>query len=248
MTNVATRAAILNSDLVAAHTESGQREINEDTMLTLIAEDGSSALALVADGMGGQAHGQTASKLAAKVFETLFAEDGFDNPAESLEEAMSIAQGAILEAAKKDPQKAGMGTTVVAAVITPKTVYVAHVGDSRALQFRGDTVRRLTRDHLFVIDTLGIPENKAKSHRMGNVLSQVVGGEDGIRPTISEFDAQSNDTIVLISDGISEKVGEDRMYRILSSLPPRSAARELVDAALRSGSKDNCTAVIVKIP
>ncbi len=245
---MSTRAALLNSDMFAAHTEPGLRETNEDATSILIAGDGTAALIVVADGMGGQAHGETASKIATTVFETFFAEVGFGTPAESLDEAMEIAQSAIVEAAKKDPKKAGMGTTVVAAIITANTVYVAHVGDSRALQFRGDVVRRLTRDHLFVIDTLGIPENKAKSHRMGNVLSQVVGSEDGIRPTISEFDLQPNDSILLVSDGVSEKVGEDRMYRILSTLPPRSAARELVDAALRSGSRDNCTVVVARIP
>lgn len=242
------QAALLNSDLLSAHSEAGQRETNEDATITMINEDGTAALLVVADGMGGQAFGQTASKLTVKVFETYFAEEGFGNPAESLEEAMRLAHEAVLEAAKRDPAKTGMGTTVVAAVVTQGSVHVAHVGDSRALQFRGDTVRRLTRDHLFVIDTLGVPENKAKSHRMGNVLSQVVGGEDGIRPTISEFDVQSNDTIVLVSDGVSEKVAEDRMYRILQSLPVRSAARELVDAALRSGSQDNCSAIVLRVP
>jgi serine/threonine protein phosphatase PrpC len=242
------RTALLSSDLVSAHSEAGQRDANEDSTLTLINEDGTAALLVVADGMGGQAHGEAASRIAVKVFETFFAEEGFATPAESLDEAMSLAQGAILEGVQRDPAKTGMGTTVVAAIVTPSEVHVAHVGDSRALQFRGDTARRLTRDHLFVIDTLGIPENKAKAHRMGNVLSQVVGGEDGIRPTISEFDVQSSDTIVLVSDGISDKVTEDRMYRILQSLPIRSAARELVDAALRSGSQDNCSAVVLKVP
>lgn len=245
---MSSRTVFLSSDLVSARSEAGRREVNEDATLTLINEDGTAALLVVADGMGGQVHGGAASKIAVKVFETYFAEEGFATPSESLEEAMNIAQGAILEGVKRDPAKTGMGTTVVAVIVTPSTVHVAHVGDSRALQYRGDIVRRLTRDHLFVIDTLGIPENKAKFHRMGNVLSQVVGGEDGIRPTISEFDVQSKDTIVLVSDGISDKVTEDRMYRILQSLPVRSVARELVDAALRSGSEDNCSAIVLKVP
>lgn len=168
-------------------------------------------------------------------------------------EAIVAAHEAIHAEAARDSAKEGMGATLVAVLAGPGRIVVAHVGDSRAVQFREDRVRRLTRDHLFVVDALGLTENVAKRHPQGNILSQALGARDPIQPTLGAFDAAPGDQILLCSDGVSEVIGEQEMFDLLLRAggpggDPAGCARALVAAALAAGSRDNCTALVATLP
>jgi protein phosphatase len=93
------------------------------------------------------------------------------------------------------------------------------------VQFRGDRVRRLTRDHLFVVDALGLSENVAKRHPQGNILSQALGAREPVRPTLQAFDAAPGDRILLCSDGVSEVLGEQEMFDLMRVADENVASR-----------------------
>jgi protein phosphatase len=237
----------ISSDLIGIATDRGSREKNEDSADSLVAADGSAALLVVADGMGGHAGGEVASSLAVRVIKAIFEQDGFSGAGGKLKEATLIAHAFLIDRAEKKPELKGMGTTVAAAVVEPGKLTTCHVGDSRILQFRGGYVRRLTADHLYAVEALGVQENKAKHHRMGHVLGQVVGGDEAPEPTVGEFDLEHGDVLVLMSDGINESLMEDAIHRIVTMSTPRLASKSLVETALSKGSKDNCTALVVRV-
>jgi protein phosphatase len=175
-----------------------------------------------------------------------FERQGFSQPPELLGSALLEAHARIqIEAG--DEEKSGMGTTAVAIVIREGEVVVGHIGDSRAFQFRLPLVRRLTQDHLFAIDVLGVEENRAKHHPQGNVLSQALGVEGEIRPAVHRFDAQAGDYFVLCSDGVSEHVDEPTMSACLTGSDLHAGAVAMAERAIAAGSRDNCTVMIATI-
>jgi protein phosphatase len=95
---------------------------------------------------------------------------------------------------------------------------------------------------------MGIPENKAKHHRQGHVLSQALGHDGPVRPEVDSFDLASDDTILLCSDGVSEFVTEATMSKLLVGRGIDRGSKRLVDAALEAGTSDNCTAAAIRIP
>jgi PPM family protein phosphatase len=205
-------------------------------------------LFVVADGMGGHAGGEIASHLALETVLETFRDCGFDPTEALLADALHSAHERIQREAGRDDSKSGMGTTLVAAALREGAVWVAHIGDSRALQFRAPCVRRLTQDHLFAVDILGISENRAKLHPHGNVLSQALGSDCRIAPAINHFDLASGDIVLLCSDGVSEWVSEPLMWHLLAEHTLDDAIHEIVQAALSNGSRDNCTALAAAVP
>ena len=272
---------------LAWHTEAGRRANNEDFCATALGADGRSALLVVADGMGGHAAGEVASRLAGEWLLNAFSagqlqtasdanvgeETARARSAAHLKTLVFEAHEAVLSASRADNTRSGMGTTVVAAlVLAPEegenaAVVVAHVGDSRAFQFRAGNVRRLTRDHLFAIDVLGVAENRAKNHPQGNVLSQALGNDGDFEPSVNCFDLRAGDFLLLCSDGVSECVPEPQMNALLgqffgsavpdfssapldeaNALPLPRAAAALVQRALDNNSRDNCTVALALVP
>ena len=233
----------LTSNAIAWRTDTGRRPGNEDCCGYHLADNRTAGVLVVADGMGGHASGEVASQMAVSAVLGAFQQHGFDDAETLLSHAILAAHRHIAQEAAQHEGKRGMGTTIVAAVLREGEVIVGHIGDSRALQFRLPHVRRLTRDHLFAIDVLGVPENLAKHHENGNVLSQALGSEGEITPSLNRFDIASGDVLVLCTDGISECVDEMKMAQILQQHKPARAAEELIKCALERGSLDNCTAL-----
>jgi protein phosphatase len=203
---------------------------------------------VLSDGMGGQAAGEIASSITVQVIVEVFRQNGFDKPSDYLAFGIQRAHEAILEHTREDSSTSGMGATVVAAVVLPNQIVVGNVGDSRALQFANGYVRRLTQDHLFICDTKGVPENLAKRHPDGHVLSQALGHDGRIVPDILAYDLRSGDTIILCSDGVSEYVDESRMAKIVSQKSLKRVAVEMVEVALAAGTRDNCTVAAILVP
>lgn len=222
---------------------------NMDSCAASTNESSGASLFVVADGMGGPGGGKLASEIAVKVlvgrFESLatLAYDDF------LRQAITAAHKEINNQAKADPQLAEMGTTVVAAIVHEDSLFVAHVGDSRATLYREDCCYRLTADHLAIVEFDGMPENRAKGMPGGNELSRAVGGGDGELEIDSSSEAiQPGDVIVLCSDGVTEVCGEDLCYKFVFDPrnTPQMAARAIVDTSVALGSTDHCTAVVVR--
>lgn len=231
------------------YSSAGRRPNNEDCCDYLASTSCDSLIAILSDGMGGHLSGEVASKIAVQAgIEAFDRGDGFEQPEEQIRNIIVSSHNMIRDEACSDFHKTGMGATIVIVHLAGSRLTVGHVGDSRAIQFRDKRARRLTQDDLFVVTVLGLSENTAKQHPQGNVLTQALGMEDKIAPTITTFDLHGGDSIVLCSDGVSEFVDEPAMWSITRRFSPAESARKLVKSAMLAGSSDNCSAIVIRVP
>jgi PPM family protein phosphatase len=205
----------------------------------------------VADGMGGARAGEIAAGLAAAALEEAGEElRGADGMAELIEEA----NRRIWERSLTDPQTAGMGTTVTAALVDSAagTVAFGHVGDSRAYLLRGDTIEQLTTDHSLVAELVesGIltPE-EAERHPQRSAITRALGTEPTVDVDAFTIEAAPGDLFLICSDGLSTMVTVEDVVSAIESAgrDPEGAARALVAAANARGGEDNVTAVLFEI-
>ncbi len=257
-----------NSPLVAGLTDIGRtRKRNEDS-ISLRPEIG---VAVVADGMGGHPGGDVASQIAADAVATLLEEAlaGSDASADfvstfrdTMTHAVRAAHNAIRTQGVDEPELDGMGTTLTAMIIDPRSdqYVLGHVGDSRAYLFRGGSLTQITRDDTWVqdrIDKGDIPEAAARSHPFGHLLTQCLGLEDPPVPQILEGTVEIGDTYLLCTDGLVGMLEDEEMERMLSEhlgngeaaspdLGP-SVIQELLAAANEAGGHDNITAALIRI-
>lgn len=245
--NNSSKAVGIRPDLFAFHTSQGPRKNNEDNAASVVAADKKGLMMVVADGMGGAACGEVASSIAVQTLVKTFEADGFTDPQAALLYAIDTAHGRIVDEAFARPEAQGMGTTVVCFVVIPGCLWVANVGDSRAMQFRKNMVRRLTPDHLYVVEALGIPENRGKDHPKGHVLSQALGVSDYVGPTIKSYDIEQGDWVVATSDGVTDVLNEPDIYK-LTKASPAQFSKDAVEAAINAGTRDNCTVAAAIVP
>ena len=210
----------------------------------------------LADGMGGAGAGEVASEIAVSgVADDVRA--GLNagmSPSESLVRAGVQAHGRILAAARARPECLGMGSTLVAALVTQDTLTVAHVGDSRAYVMRDRVLSRLTEDHSMMQQLVQAGRiSAAQGRRMASKgpLTRALGAS-GTAPVVQVCDAswQPEDLLVLCSDGLSDALDGDDLCDALGQLlrdthhDLNQTARGLVEAALSAGSRDNVTVLI----
>src|SRR5688572_15004216 len=198
--------------------------------------------------MGGHVGGAHASTLAVRTIHDTMREMMGRPVEQALEEAIQRTNVVIHEASRKNHRLNGMGTTVVAAVITRDTAWLAHVGDSRAYLVRRGQVQQLTRDHtmvnLFVDAELLSPEDAA-THPEAHVLSRSLGPERQVDVEISEpLPLVRNDVLVLCSDGVHGVVTDWELANVDWSAPHEAVKRILAIVSNRQGD-DNATAVSV---
>ena len=243
-----------------AKTDTGQRPNNEDryaivdTRKRQIRADG---VLIIADGMGGRSFGEQAAAAAVETTEDALAElldsrqVGDVVVADALATALRRANSRVYELATADDDRKGMGTTCVAAVIEGDRLYVAHAGDSRAYLLRDGLLRQVTHDHSYVAEQVragAITEEGAKSSRFRNIITRAIGIEPTIDAEVSEADVQPGDTLLLCTDGLSNMVVEEDITRTLMQSPsPQAAADRLVQMAVKSGGRDNVTAVVARL-
>ena len=232
--------------VVAARTHPGQkRERNEDAYGYRLTPSG--GIFVVADGMGGHAHGDRAARLAV---ETLLEQlTGRDPSPALLADAMEEANRRIYQTAKAERTE-GMGTTATALVVDFPYALVAHVGDSRAYLLRGGLLTQLTQDHSWVADRVreGLlrPED-AQAHRWKNVITNALGTFPEVDVDLLGFRLKPGDLILLSTDGLHGVLGEEAIARVLNSdLPLEAALNRLVELANAWGGPDNITAIAVK--
>lgn len=237
-----------------------QRQHNEDSFL--VADE--AKLFLVADGMGGHAAGEIASRIAVDSISEFIVhtkeDDGtwphaydeqYTRTTNRLMAALRMANTRVLEAMRKDAKLRGMGTTVVACMADHGKISVAHVGDSRAYMIRNGKISRITNDHSWVFEQVQagmLTEAEAEKHPLRNVITRALGGALSVNPEASEIDCRPGDLYLLCSDGLTGMVPEDQILELVTANADdlEKACRQLIDVANEHGGLDNVTAILVK--
>ncbi len=264
---------------VAALSDKGRvRDANQDhylvakagrhlhTMLTNLPEgelperfEETSYVAIVADGMGGHAGGEVASRLAIKTLINivLHVPDWILRLDEGHAEKVMVRAARyyrevnekLVEEARLKPELRGMGTTMTGAYSVGHDLFVVHVGDSRAYLYRDGILRRLTRDHThaqMLADAGIIRAGAVATHRLRHVLTNALGGEESKgEAEIQRMRLFDGDQILLCSDGLHDMVDDEAIAELLKTHRKASpACKSLVEAALANGGKDNVTVVV----
>jgi hypothetical protein len=235
---------------VSARTAIGlARSGNEDSAVT-----GSSLLA-VADGMGGHAGGEVASRIAITTLAGLVPvltalEIDTDSTEDLLLNSLHTIDGEISRVARDEIELRGMGTTLTALLIRDGRVALLHVGDSRCYRLRGNTFEQLTHDHSVLqelLDSGSISMSEAQDHPQRSMLTQVLMGEGSIAPVLMVYEVNSKDRFLLCSDGLSSVLTEKEIKSLLKKSNRDEAVEALVEATYINGAPDNVTVVVADI-
>jgi PPM family protein phosphatase len=250
---VLTGAAPTQPEAVAAITDTGLvRRRNEDAWLW----DRPAPqvwLYAVADGLGGLAAGEVASRKAlAALRDAIGAQlaDGAEPGGGVLVEGFAAAHRAV-SAHRRDHSLEKMGTTLVTALVVGGTAHLGHVGDSRAYLLRAGALEGLTEDHSLVRSLVRkglVTRDAARRHGLANVLERAVGMDPVGDPDLREVAVEPGDRLLLCSDGVWNELDEDELALILGATDPREVCRDLLAAVHRRGARDNLTAIVVDIP
>jgi protein phosphatase len=245
----------------AAKTDPGLKRNHNEDYFSLIEDE---QLFLVADGMGGHACGEVASKMAADVIREFFSRSKdddatwpfkMDRQLSYLENRMVVgikmANQRIFEAANRDMRLKGLGTTVVIGQIAGERFYIAHVGDSRCYRLRAGEVKQMTRDHSLLEDyqdarpDMSAEEQKKFPHK--NVITRALGMRDTVQVDVSTDDVKDGDVFLLCSDGLTGMVDEKRIGdTIRQAADLEGAVAGLVEAANQAGGSDNITVLALE--
>ncbi len=245
----------------AGQTDVGQRrDHNEDSFLV----DAGLGLFIVADGMGGHAGGGTASRLAVDTIQgsvkaardrepDLFgAPTGVEESPlpDVLREAVEAACTKIFETAQGDPDLAGMGTTVTAALVDGRTAFIAHVGDSRCYLLREARIYQVSEDHSLVNEQLkagAISLDEAKHSRFKNIITRSVGFEQQVQVDLMGIELETDDILLLCCDGLSNLVDDAEILHVTQEFPLEEAPSRLIELANERGGDDNITVVVIRV-
>jgi serine/threonine protein phosphatase PrpC len=214
------------------------------------------SLFIVADGMGGHKAGEVASQLAVEtIYQALrLKKQNPDSPFEQnshyLDDSIQKANRKIFEEGGKNPEKTGMGTTVVAAWIHNSYASIGYVGDSRAYLLRKQNLRQVTSDHSLVNDYLQkglIQQSEADQHPHKHVLSRAVGTQETVEADIINLPLQADDLLLLCTDGLTNMLSKDDIEAILNGPEDiEKKSRALIDRANHYGGTDNITVVLIQ--
>ncbi len=246
---------------VAGETNVGRKRNHNEDNFAIMAEYG---LFIVADGMGGHASGEVASKMAVDSMQEFFTQTQEDpertwpykmDRTKGYEEnrlitGIKLANLRIYETAQRESKKRGMGTTFVAIFTANDGVYIAHVGDSRVYRHRGGKLECLTEDHSLLNDYIKMkrltPEEIANfPHK--NVIVRALGMKETVKVD-TRFEVPAvNDTYLLCSDGLSGPVSDPEIADILTRHADiKTATAKLIERANENGGPDNVTCVLVR--
>lgn len=207
-------------------------------------------LALVADGMGGHAAGEVASRLAVETISKVYF-DRQESVEESLFLALTKANRSIWMAAGKDSKQKGMGTTCTAIAILNNRLYLAHVGDSRAYIFKNGQVMQLSKDHTYVqelVDQGVISASEADRHPERNVLTRAMGTHNKVEIDTSGISTlfEKEDRLLLCTDGLYDYLSKDELAQLLSIPSLSESAHAMIESAKQRGGHDNITVLLVE--
>jgi PPM family protein phosphatase len=222
-------------------------------------------LFVLADGMGGEAHGEVASSLAVETV-VKHCLEGQENPSAPLRgeakpgltersrrlaSAVHLANQRVFASAAEHSEQRGMGATMTAAWIDDMNLSIAHVGDSRVYLLRTGVLQQLTSDHSLVAEQVRrgiLTPSEAESSTMQNVLLRALGTQPEVEVDIEQVGLFPNDVLLLCSDGLTRMVTEPEIAGALQSEPdPQKAAEKLIRLANEGGGVDNVTAIVVSL-
>jgi serine/threonine protein phosphatase PrpC len=244
----------------AAKTDVGMKRNHNEDYFSLIEDE---QLFIVADGMGGHASGEVASKLAAETVGEFYQrtkdEDAtwpykMDRSLSYIENRLvcgiKLANYKIYDAACRDIRYKGMGTTIVTALICGDKIYVAHVGDSRCYRVRQGQIQQITRDHSLLEDYKeakpDMTEEEQRNFPHKNVITRALGMRDSVQVDIKPHQIMDGDYYLMCSDGLSGMVDDPGIQRIVAAGKPlERIVAELVDSANRAGGTDNITTLLL---
>ena len=245
----------------AAKTDVGMKRTHNEDYFSLIEDE---QLFLVADGMGGHASGEVASKMAADVIQEFFVrskdEDAtwpykMDRSLSYIENrlvcSIKLANLRIYETSNRDLRYKGMGTTIVSTLVSGDKIYVGHVGDSRVYCVRDGAIKQLTRDHSLLEDYKDakpdMTDEEERNFPHKNVITRALGMRETVQVDIRSHQIKSGDVYVLCSDGLSGMVIDSQICQIATNAKSlERAVAELVDAANRNGGTDNVTTLLLQ--
>ncbi|HVT77385.1 MAG TPA: PP2C family serine/threonine-protein phosphatase, partial [Acidimicrobiales bacterium] len=205
-------------------------------------------LFVVADGLGGHAAGEVASRLAVEAAVGDWGAGAPNAPQTAIRNAVRKANLAVFDAALEQAKR-GMGTTMVAATFAGREVVVAHVGDSRAYLVHEDRCSQLTTDHSRVAEMVRmkiITPEQAATHPSRSMLTRSLGAEPMVQVDIGRHPLEHGDVLVLCSDGAWDLVSRNELTDIAKG-EPRAAAQQIVDLALKRGAPDNVTVLLAAV-
>lgn len=226
------------------------REKNEDSFA--YSRVGERRLFVLADGMGGEAGGKTASETAVNAVQAVFEREPFVEACGLLLTAVREANAACLETKTASPELAGMGTTLDVLLIENATARWAHVGDSRIYLIREGEANQLTKDHTRIqqmVDSGLITAEDALEHPQRHILSRVVGQKTDLEPELSDvaLELRNGDALLMCSDGLSDTVKSREIGWYVNRCGPRRACEKLVALANERGGHDNITVQIAHL-
>jgi protein phosphatase len=238
-----------------------RRKLNEDNFLVAPGP----SLYAVCDGMGGHNAGEVASKMAIETLQAFIEKShkekeitwpygldvnlSFDG--NRLKTAIKLANKKVFRAADNREEYTGMGTTVVAGLVTSDVLTVGSAGDSRCYLLRKGQLSQLTRDDSWVSAALGegiLNSDEIERHPLRNVITKAVGAKETIELDVVEQKLQAGDVVLLCSDGLHAMLGDDQIRDTLTPFPAglEEAAGKLIDAANEAGGKDNVSVVLLR--
>jgi len=224
------------------------REGNEDSGLV------TSNLIAVADGMGGYAGGEIASRI---VIETLdkkvpiliSPELDRDSRDDLFRNSLIDMDEALREAIKKSPELEGMGTTLTSLALFEEQISLLHIGDSRSYRIRSGKIAQLSHDHTVVqelIDQGRLLPDEVAEHPQRSFLTQALMGKGNVEPVLQSFPVEIGDIYLLCSDGLSGVVDDGKILSAFNG-DLQSAVNTLIDLTYKNGAPDNVTVIAVRI-
>jgi serine/threonine protein phosphatase PrpC/CRP-like cAMP-binding protein len=240
-----------------------KRTHNEDNFLL----DEELRLFVVADGMGGHASGEVASAMAVHAIRDIvarerdiFLRDGVDDDplrqmeiAVLLEHAVHVACDLIHQKGTREPEKRGMGTTVVAMLLVGSRGYIAYVGDSRIYLARGGVVYQITEDHSLMNELIRQGKITAEEFdtspyaQFKHAMTRAVGPQEQVEVDTLDFDLLPGDTFVMCSDGLHDYLDDAELLGAVGMSDVTQIPARLIEFANQCGGKDNITAIVVRI-
>ena len=229
------------------------RSMNQDTF-RIEELDRNTVLAAVCDGMGGAKSGNIASRLAIDVFtdEVLRSyKPGMtqEQTEQLLKNALKMANFTVYDQARQFEEFAGMGTTLVAALLCGKTATIINVGDSRCYHITRSDIRRITVDHSLVqlmVDRGELTEEEARVYPGRNYITRAVGTEPTVESDIFAIGVERGDALLLSSDGLHNEVGDQEiLFEVVHGVNNDNCCQRLLEIADMRGSPDNVTCVLV---
>ncbi|HET8644524.1 MAG TPA: Stp1/IreP family PP2C-type Ser/Thr phosphatase, partial [Vicinamibacteria bacterium] len=223
------------------------------------------SLFVVADGMGGHAAGEVASRLAVDAINDFIVltsgddeitwpfglDENMSYDGNRLKTAVRFANKKVLEATRERTEYEGMATTVAAVLVDGDSANLAHVGDSRVYLLREGVLTQLTSDHSWINEQIQsgvISADQARSHPLRNVVTRALGGKPDLQVDMQVHRMQDGDVLLLCSDGLTTMLPDDEIAQVLSGHVDdmAAAAHALVDAANARGGEDNITVLLLK--